>query len=108
MKSVTAHTDTRRSPFSELYGRKRPLFFGFIVFAIFQIPVAVAQNIQAVMICRFLQGVFGSAAQAVTGGALADIWNAEQRGFAVPVFAGSLFGGPIFGPIVSRSLSVSR
>ncbi|KAF2168573.1 hypothetical protein M409DRAFT_36395 [Zasmidium cellare ATCC 36951] len=95
-------------PFSELYGRKRPLFFGFIIFAIFQIPVAVAQNIQTVMICRFFQGVFGSAAQAVTGGALADIWNAEQRGFAVPVFAGSLFGGPIFGPIIGSFIVQSK
>lgn len=47
-------------PFSELYGRKYPLFFGFFVFAIFQIPVAVAQNLQTIMICRFFGGFFGS------------------------------------------------
>jgi len=32
-------------PLSELYGRKTPLFAGFLIFAIFQIPVAVAQNL---------------------------------------------------------------
>ncbi|KAK5171047.1 uncharacterized protein LTR77_004191 [Saxophila tyrrhenica] len=43
-------------PMSELYGRKIPLFFGFVVFAILQIPVAVATNLRTVMIFRFLQG----------------------------------------------------
>lgn len=62
--------------------------------------MAVAQNIQTVMVARFFQGLFGSSAQSIAGGALADMWDAQERGFAVPLFAGSLFGGPIFGPIV--------
>lgn len=47
-------------PLSELYGRKYPLFFGFFVFAIFQIAVAVAQNLYTIMLCRFFGGLFGS------------------------------------------------
>jgi MFS family permease len=41
-------------PLSEVYGRTRPLFIGFAIFAVFQIPIAVAQNIETIMICRFL------------------------------------------------------
>ena len=52
-------------PASEVYGRKVPLFIGYIVFAIFQIPVAVAQNLQTIMIFRFLIGVFGCSPLAV-------------------------------------------
>ena len=85
---------------SELYGRKIPLFIGFFGFAIFQIPVAVAQNLETVMICRFLQGLLGSSPTAIVGGALSDFWNPRERGFAMPSFAGTLFAGPIFGPIV--------
>jgi DHA1 family multidrug resistance protein-like MFS transporter len=48
-------------PLSELYGRKTPLFAGFVIFAIFQIPVAVAQNLQTIFVCRFLGGFFASA-----------------------------------------------
>ena len=88
-------------PLSELYGRKIPLLTGFFIFAIFQIPVAVATNIQSVMIFRFLQGFFGSSPTATLGGALADFWNPRERGFAMPSFAGALFAGPIFGPIGS-------
>lgn len=43
-------------PFSELFGRKTPLFIGFFLFIIFQIPVAVAINLQTVMLCHFFGG----------------------------------------------------
>jgi MFS transporter, DHA1 family, multidrug resistance protein len=91
---------------SELYGRRRPLYCGFFIFAIFQIPVAVAQNLETIFICRFLQGASGSAAQAITGGALTDIWTLQQRGFAMAAFSASLFMGPCLGPIVSVQTSV--
>lgn len=94
-------------PLSELYGRKIPLFIGFVGFAIFQIPVAVAQNLQTVLICRFLQGLFGSSPTAVIGGVLADIWDQRERGFAMPSFAGTLFAGPICGPIAGAYISGS-
>lgn len=132
-------------PMSELYGRKIPLFLGYTIFAIFQIPVAVATNIQSVMIFvsfiralgfedehkvaerlqRFLQGFFGAAPVGIIAGALADIWNPRQvsevatlpqhmltcsireRGFSMPFFAGTLFIGPIFGPIIGTYLSDS-
>ncbi|KAF7190701.1 Citrinin biosynthesis cluster MFS transporter mrr1 [Pseudocercospora fuligena] len=81
-------------PLSELYGRKTPLFCGFITFAIFQIPVAVAQKESEHPDCH-------------AGGALADMWSAQERGFAVPIFAGSLFGGPIFGPILGSFITQS-
>ncbi|KAJ9215579.1 hypothetical protein DTO166G4_2949 [Paecilomyces variotii] len=87
-------------PMSELYGRMPPLFFGYAVFAIFQIPVAVAQNLQTIMVCRFFVGVFGCAPLAVIGGALADFWDPVDRGVAVAFFSAATFGGPTAGPIV--------
>ena len=54
-------------PLSELYGRKIPLCVGFAVFTIFQIPVAVAQDLQSVLVFRFLQGFFGSSPVSVIG-----------------------------------------
>lgn len=55
-------------PASELYGRKIPLFSGYVVFAIFQIPVAVARNVETIMLGRFLGGFAASAPLAVVGG----------------------------------------
>lgn len=82
-------------PLSEASGRMMPLFFGFAIFAIFQIPVAVAQNLETIMICRFLGGLFGCAPLAIVGGALADFWNPVDRGVAVAIFASATFIGPV-------------
>ncbi|KAJ5983140.1 hypothetical protein N7481_005239, partial [Penicillium waksmanii] len=88
------------APLSELYGRRLPLFSGYAIFAIFQIPVAVAQNIETIMICRFLQGVFGCSPLAVVGGAMADIWDPVDRAVAIAMFSAATFLGPTLGPIV--------
>lgn len=85
---------------SEVWGRRLPLFVGYAVFCIFQIPVAVAQNLQTILICRFFMGFFGTSALAVTPGALADMFSPIDRGVAVSLYAAAAFIGPIFGPIV--------
>ncbi|KAK3713376.1 hypothetical protein LTR37_008568 [Vermiconidia calcicola] len=69
--------------------------------------LAVATDLQSVMIFRFLQGFFGSSPAAITGGALADFWDARERGFAMPFFAGTLFAGPIFGPVAGAFITES-
>ncbi|TGO30795.1 hypothetical protein BPAE_0003g00800 [Botrytis paeoniae] len=94
-------------PGSELFGRKVPLFFGYACFAIFQIPVAVAQNLQTIMVCRFFGGVFASAPLAIIGGALADFFGPVDRGVAVCVFAAATFIGPIAGPIGGNFITQS-
>jgi len=88
------------SPISELYGRRVPLFTGFFIFAIFQIAVAVAQNLYTIFICRFFGGFFASSPLAIIGGAMADFWDPVTRGIAVAIFAGATFIGPVAGPIV--------
>lgn len=88
------------APLSELYGRRLPLFSGYAIFAIFQIPVAVAQNLETIMICRFLQGVFGCSPLAVVGGAMADIWDPVDRAVAIAMFSSATFLGPTLGPIM--------
>ncbi|KAM0135024.1 hypothetical protein ACHAQE_006646 [Botrytis cinerea] len=95
-------------PGSELFGRKVPLFFGYACFAIFQIPVAVAQNLATIMVCRFLGGVFASAPLAIIGGALADFFGPVDRGVAVCVFAAATFIGPIAGPIGGNFITQSH
>jgi multidrug resistance protein len=95
------------APVSELYGRRLPLFSGYAVFAIFQIPVAVAQNLQTIMIFRFLIGVFGCSPLAVVGGAMADLWDPVDRAVAIAMFSSATFLGPVLGPIVGGFITDS-
>ncbi|PVI05498.1 MFS general substrate transporter [Periconia macrospinosa] len=94
-------------PMSEVLGRRIPLFAGYALFAIFQIPVAVAQNVATVCVGRFLGGFFAAAPLAVTGGALADLWDPIPRSYAICIFAAGGFAGPVAGPIVGGYITQS-
>jgi MFS transporter, DHA1 family, multidrug resistance protein len=87
-------------PLSELYGRKRPLFTGYALFVIFQIPVGVAQNVETILICRFLGGVASSGPLSIAGGYFADFFDPVRRGLALAILSGTTLVGPILGPIV--------
>ncbi|KAL9112618.1 MAG: hypothetical protein Q9227_003189 [Pyrenula ochraceoflavens] len=95
-------------PLSELYGRMIPLFGAFSCFIIMQIPVGVAINVETIMICRFLGGVFACAPLAIVGGCLADFWDPVMRGVSVTSFAGAVFIGPVFGPILGGFITQSH
>lgn len=94
-------------PMSELYGRKRPLFIGHALFIICQIPVGVAQNVETIMLFRFLGGVVSSGPLAITGGWFADFFDPVQRGLAMAVLSGTTLVGPILGPIIGGFLTQS-
>lgn len=94
-------------PFSEISGRTRPLFIGFFLFAIFQIPVAVARNVETILICRFFAGAAGVAPLAIVGGMLVDIWATVERAVAYCVYVGFIFLGPVLGPIIGNFITQS-
>ncbi|KAI9695997.1 MAG: Cercosporin MFS transporter ctb4 [Bogoriella megaspora] len=94
-------------PLSERYGRKNPLFVGYLLFILLQIPVALARNVPTILVFRFFQGVAGSAPSSIIGGALADIWSPRERGFAVPCVAAFLMIGPVLGPIIGSIIAQS-
>ncbi|EXJ79456.1 hypothetical protein A1O3_08958 [Capronia epimyces CBS 606.96] len=95
-------------PASEVFGRRVPLFAGYLVFAIFQVPVAVARNVETIMLGRFFGGFAASSPLAVVGGALADIWGPIERAYAVCIFAAAAFSGPVAGPIIGGFVTQSH
>ncbi|EIW51893.1 MFS general substrate transporter [Trametes versicolor FP-101664 SS1] len=88
------------APLSELHGRRPFWVVPFVIYIIFNIPCALAKNIGTLLVSRFLCGLFGSGPFALAGGAIADIWDNNERGFAVALFAAAPYGGPVLGPIV--------
>lgn len=77
------------------------------LFTLFCIPVALAENIQTVLIGRFLSGVFGAAPLSIVGGGLVDIWNPVQRGVAMAACIGTVFGSPILAPVIGNFVAAS-
>ncbi|KAI0062385.1 MFS general substrate transporter [Artomyces pyxidatus] len=88
------------APLSEMYGRRPLWIYPFWLYVIFNIPCALAPNIGALLSCRFLCGFFASTALTLAGGAISDIWDNNERGFAIALFAAAPYGGPVLAPIV--------
>ncbi|KAF8159888.1 MFS polyamine transporter [Crassisporium funariophilum] len=87
--------------FSEEFGRQ-PLYVGSgIGFMLMFMMVALAKNIQTVIIARLLQGAFGSTGSTMVGGTIADIWSTKERGLPMAIFALTAVGGTGLGPVVA-------
>ena len=109
---VVSRPDTSKGPLlwgplSEAYGRTQPLFFAYGFFVIMQVPVAVSQNLTAVLLCRFLVGAFGSSVLAVPPALAVDFLNLVERSKVVGLYITFLFLGAPIGPIVGPYLTTS-
>ncbi|KAG7444518.1 MFS polyamine transporter [Guyanagaster necrorhizus] len=87
--------------FSEEFGRQPLYFVSAGGFFLMHIMVALAKNIQTVIIARFLQGAFGSTWATMVGGTIADIWVPEDRGLPMTIFTAAAIGGTGVGPIIA-------
>lgn len=88
------------APFSELYGRQI-LFIGtYAVLTAFNAGAAGANSMATLIVLRFFAGAFGSSPLTNAGGAIADMFPANQRGLGMSIFATAPFLGPVIGPIV--------
>jgi MFS family permease len=82
-----------------MYGRQYLFCSTYIIFTVFNAGAAGSQNIETLVILRFLAGAFGSSPLTNAGGVIADMFSASQRGVAMTIFATAPFFGPALGPI---------
>lgn len=92
----------------EIIGRQAVFITTFGAFTAFNVGAACSSNLAALLICRFFAGLFGSSSLVNTGGVLADIFSAEERGLAMSIFTASLFFGPTLGPIIGSFIGITQ
>ncbi|KAK3047591.1 hypothetical protein LTR09_010975 [Extremus antarcticus] len=88
------------SPLSEFYGRRIIYICAFGMFFVWLIPCAVAPNIAAMLIFRFLDGLAGSAFLSVAGGTVGDMFSKEKLSAPMMIYTASPFVGPEVGPVI--------
>ncbi|KXG45166.1 Major facilitator superfamily domain, general substrate transporter [Penicillium griseofulvum] len=86
-------------PASELYGRVRLLQASNAWYLAWNLGCGFAQTKSQLFAFRFLAGIGGSAPLAIGGGAISDMWSAEERGKAMGVYTLGPLLGPVVGPI---------
>ncbi|XDG00462.1 hypothetical protein ABKA04_000077 [Annulohypoxylon sp. FPYF3050] len=94
------------APLSEMYGRQILFFFTYMGLTAFNAGAAGSPNIQTLIILRFFAGTIGSSPLTNSGGVIADMFPAKERGLATALFATAPFLGPSIGPIVGGFLGV--
>ncbi|KAI0322106.1 MFS polyamine transporter [Amylostereum chailletii] len=94
-------------PGSEIVGRKPIFRFTMALYTIFHLGQALAQNIETLLITRFLSGFFACAPLTNSGGVIADIWDPITRGMATSMFTTMVFLGPVLGPVISGFIVAS-
>jgi MFS family permease len=87
-------------PILEDFGIRIGYIVIYIVFLLFVIPQAVAQDFATLIVCRFIAGCCGGVLQDVMDAIIADIWqNAAQRSLPVSCYVLSLLAGVTLGPV---------
>ncbi|KAL2796679.1 putative MFS transporter [Aspergillus keveii] len=86
-------------PASELYGRVRLLQVSNLWYTAWNLGCGFAQTKGQLFAFRFLAGIGGSAPLAIGGGAISDMWTADERGKAMGVYTLGPLLGPVLGPI---------
>ena len=94
------------APMSEMFGRQLVFITTYCGLTIFCAACVGAKNIETLLVFRFLSGAFGSSPFTNSGGVIADMFMARERGLALSAFALAPFLGPVIGPIVGGFLGM--
>ncbi len=93
----------------DLWGQRRVYLAGLLIFVVASLACGLAQNIEALVIFRVLQGI---GAAVMTPGTLAIIIRAfpfEQQGLAIGIYGGisslGLIAGPVLGGLLVHGTS---
>ncbi|KAL6917806.1 hypothetical protein FSST1_009301 [Fusarium sambucinum] len=87
-------------PMSEFYGRRPVYIVSWSMYLVWIIPQAVAQNIETIIVSRFLDGFSGSAFLAVSGDTVGDLFTANEIQAPMLMFSIAPFVGPSIGPLI--------
>lgn len=96
------------APLSEYFGRNPVYQISWFGLVIFQIPLALAPNIATVIVCRLIQGFFGSAPLTNTGGTVSDLWARNVSGGPMAIYGVSSTFGPPLALVISGYLAMNE
>lgn len=95
------------APLSEIQGRRIVYLTSFSVFTVLNVGCALAPNITALSILRFLAGTCGSAGPTLGGASIGDMFTPRNRGRAQAIYSIGPTAGPAIGPLIGAFI-VSR
>lgn len=95
------------APISELYGRYISFAASHAMLVAFVATSAASRNMTTLLITRFLSGFFGAPPITNSGGVIADLFAAQDRGLSMSVYSAAPFLGPVLGPLVGGFVTMN-
>lgn len=91
-----------------VFGRAPVYMITLLIFAVLQIPTALAKNLGALLPLRYLAGFIGSPPLATGGASLADMWRPEDRVVVIGIWSAAGMCGPVLGPTIGGFASQAK
>ncbi|KAK7756630.1 hypothetical protein SLS62_001467 [Diatrype stigma] len=95
-------------PLSEVFGHLIPFAVAVVGLAAFQLPVALATGVPAILVGRFLAGAFGSGTFAIVSGQYFELYEPTRRGVAMALSATCINLGATIAPIAGAFLTYNH
>lgn len=91
-------------PVSDMVGRKPPLYFGLVLFAIASVGCALADNIETLIVLRFLQGLGAAAGMAIPRAVVRDLHTGNDAARLMSLLMLVFSVSPILAPLVGSGV----
>ncbi|KAI5121869.1 hypothetical protein M0805_001077 [Coniferiporia weirii] len=95
------------APLSEEFGRQPLYIVTTFIYMIMHLGIALAKNIESVIVFRLIAGAAGSTGSTMVGGTIADIWAPHERGLPMAAFSIAAIGGTGFGPLFAGWIAMN-
>ncbi len=91
-------------PVSDMVGRKAPLYFGMLLFAVGSVGCALAPDIQTLVILRFIQGLGASAGMVIPRAVVRDLHTGHDAARLMSLLMLVFSVSPILAPLAGSLL----
>lgn len=94
-------------PVMDRFGRKRPLYFGLIVYILAAIACGLSPSIQSLIAFRFVQAIGGCGAGVAAFAMVRDLFSPRESAKVLSTLVLILGASPLFAPTIGSLLSVA-
>ena len=93
-------------PASDVFGRKPPLYFGLVVFAVASVGCAVAPAIEWLIAMRFVQGLGAAAVMSIPRAVIRDCYTGNEATRLMSTIMLIIAVSPMFAPLLGSAVIV--
>ena len=91
-------------PLSDMWGRKRPMYWGLGIFAVASVGCALASNIETLVAMRFLQGLGAAAGMVIPRAVVRDLHTGPEAARLMSLLMLVFSVSPILAPLVGSGV----